>query len=275
MNFRQKLILSITIPLVLVVASAVIVQQYAMKKLTEALAGSGANVQAALASHQQVLWMSIGIMILTALTSGGVAYWLIRSALDPVITVTNVARVISEGRLKEAEKMIERIRYRERDEIGQLIEAFRIISTNVLETLDVIVERMQKMAEGDISEELTTHAKGDFEEILNSMRSAISNLKNLMLTVKDLALTLEKRADELTTITSEITEAVNQVAEAISQVSSEAQRQQVNITEVMESMNLTAELTQKPWMPLKSSVKLSTKFWKYQKKEKKKGGKLQ
>ncbi|MEO2151123.1 MAG: methyl-accepting chemotaxis protein, partial [Thermococcus sp.] len=245
MNFRRKLFMAIAIPLVLVVISAIIVQQIAMKQLTEALASSGASVQAALSTHRHILWMNVGIMILTALVSGGIAYRLMGSALEPVVEVTRVAGAISEGRLKEAEKMIERIRYHEKDEIGRLLDAFRVISTDVLETLELIAERMEKLAEGDISEELTAHAKGDFEDILNSMRSAIGNLKNLMLTVRELATTLEKRADELTRITAEISEAVNQVAEAISQVSVEAQRQQESITMVMDSVNLTADLSRK------------------------------
>ncbi|WP_297479631.1 HAMP domain-containing protein, partial [Thermococcus sp.] len=184
MNFRGKLLLAIAIPLILVLLSAIITQQLAMKELTRSLASSKASVQSALSSHEHVLWMSVGVMALTALASGGIAYKLIGSALEPVVEVTRVAGAISEGRLKEAERMIERIRYRERDEIGGLLEAFRVISTDVLETLELIAERMEKLARGDISEELTAHAKGDFEEILNSMRSAIGNLKNLMVTVK-------------------------------------------------------------------------------------------
>lgn len=145
MDFRRKLFMAIAIPLVLVVLSAIIVQQIAMKQLTGALASAGASVQAVLSSHRRILWMNIGIMALTALVSGGIAFKLMGSALEPVVEMTRVANAISEGRLKEAEQMIGRIRYRENDEIGRLLEAFKVISTDVLETLELIAERMENI----------------------------------------------------------------------------------------------------------------------------------
>ncbi|AEH24502.1 methyl-accepting chemotaxis protein [Pyrococcus yayanosii] len=261
MEFKRKLTLAIAIPLILVVLSAILVQQIATHNLASDLektiqavktetSASGTvtleeHLASALSKLRRTLWISIGVMAITAAVSGGVAYWLMKSALGPVIQMTRVAETIAEGRLKEAENLISRIKYFERDEIGKLLEAFKTISTDVLQTLEVITERMEKIAKGDIAEELTLHARGDFETILNAMRKTIGQLRSLMKTVKDLALTLEKRADELTRIATEITEAVNQVAEAIQQVSTEAQRQQESITMVMEGMNTTAEVSQK------------------------------
>lgn len=229
MKFSRKLTLSIFIPLVLVVITAIIIQNIAISDLYDNLektmeaVRAGASIQTvqstiefAKSQLKKTLWMSIGVMTIVAGVSGVIGFRIMNSVMKPVSEMAKVAEEIADGKLSHAGELISRIKYREKDEIGKLLEGFRAISTEVLQTLEVITDRMEKISKGDVTEELTLHAKGDFESILNSMRKTIVQLRNLMKTVRDLAVTLETRADDLARISSEITEAVNQVAEPYS-----------------------------------------------------------
>ncbi|ALM74625.1 methyl-accepting chemotaxis protein [Thermococcus barophilus] len=260
MRFVHRLTLAVILPLILIVSTGIIFQVFATKHLERDLQGtmeivsskvSGTDAAiiresmfSAVKRIEKTLWMGIGVFIIIAVVSGCVAYGYIKKLLTPIVEMTRVADAISKGEFTNARRLTDVIKYREKDEIGKLLEAFKVISEDILKTLILIQEKMERIAEGDISEELTAHGKGDLELILNSMRKTMSQLKKLLGTVRDLALVLEKRANELTSISNEITEAINQVAEAIQQVSIEAQRQQENISSIMEGMKRTVEISQ-------------------------------
>ncbi|WP_457753460.1 methyl-accepting chemotaxis protein [Thermococcus sp.] len=260
MEFKKRLIISLVLPIVLIITTEAVLQfiasyrleinlKHTMDVVTSKVSPQDAiviqnTISYAINDISRIMKLTLGASLIVAGISGAVAYTFMKKSMLPIIEMTKVAEAISLGKLNEAQNLTSRIRYSEKDEIGKLLLAFQTISRDILQTLRVIQEKMEKLAEGDISEELSAHSKGDLELILNSMRKTMSQLRELLGTIKGLALTLEKRADELTRITSEITEAVNQVAEAIQQVSIEAQRQQENINSIMEGMKRTVGISQ-------------------------------
>ncbi|NJE02514.1 methyl-accepting chemotaxis protein, partial [Thermococcus sp. JdF3] len=124
---------------------------------------------------------------------------------------------------------------------GALIKAFEAVGKDLVGTLNTIGEKLERLAEGDLSNGLTVEARGELQEIIQDLKDTTHKLKGLISEIVNVTNELDKRANILTQITTDVTEAINQVNEAVQQVSIEAQRQQENINEITEGMRFVSE----------------------------------
>ncbi|AIU69098.1 chemotaxis protein [Thermococcus eurythermalis] len=170
-----------------------------------------------------------------------IGYRNLQGTLEPLEALRDVAHALAEGRLSEVRKRLQQIHYIEDDEIGALIKAFEAVGKDLVGTLDTIATKLERLAEGDLSNGLTMEAKGELKEILEDLKNTTHKLKELIGQVVSITDTLEERANVLARIASDVTEAINQVNEAVQQVSVEAQRQQEHINEITEGMRFVAE----------------------------------
>ncbi|NJE54207.1 methyl-accepting chemotaxis protein [Thermococcus sp. 21S9] len=170
-----------------------------------------------------------------------VAYKILNDTLKPLEKLRDVAQALAEGRLSEVNRKLKQIRYLEDDEIGALIKAFEAVGKDLVGTLNAIATKLERLAEGDLSNGLSMEAKGELKEILEDLRDTTHKLKGLIGEIVAVTDELEKKANILAQISSDVTDAINQVNEAVQQVSIEAQRQQESINEITEGMRFVAE----------------------------------
>ncbi|AIU70937.1 chemotaxis protein [Thermococcus eurythermalis] len=182
-----------------------------------------------------------GIIVLIAVGVAVGVYKVLSDSLRPLEGLREVAQALAEGRLSEVRRKLQQIHYIEDDEIGALIKAFEAVGKDLVGTLDAIAGKLERLAEGDLSNGLTMEAKGELKEILEDLKNTTHKLKELIGQVVSITDTLEERANVLARIASDVTEAINQVNEAVQQVSVEAQRQQEHINEITEGMRFVAE----------------------------------
>ena len=180
-----------------------------------------------------ILAISAGIILL--------AYRLVSRSLKPLEVLRGVAVALAEGRLSDVSRELRKIHYIEDDEIGALIRAFEAVGKDLVGTLNAIGEKLERLAEGDLSNGLTVEARGELREIIQDLRDTTSKLKGLIGSIVSVTDRLEERANVLAQIASDVTEAITQVNEAVQQVSVEAQRQQEHINEITEGMRFVAE----------------------------------
>jgi len=195
------------------------------------------------ASKNLIFSLGLASLIAFGLVLAGVQY--LRKALKPIEELTNAAELIAEGRLEEAKELVGSIDYPYRDdEIGKLLTAFEAISRDVIGTLNGVIQKLERLAEGDLSNGLSVEAKGDLMEIITALRETSAKMRTLIGNIRHIGLLLDQQASELAQIAENVRGSMEQVGEAIEQVSVEAQRQQESINEITEGMRLVAQVTE-------------------------------
>ncbi|RKX46011.1 MAG: methyl-accepting chemotaxis protein [Thermotogae bacterium] len=199
------------------------------------------NVQEAL---KDTIFLTVVMALLAGVVAVVVSYKTISSALKPLEVLRTAANALAEGRLSEVKAKLSGIRYLEEDEIGALLKAFEAVSQDVVGTLQEITKKLERLAQGDLSNGLSLEARGELMQVVNSVKKMNEDMKELIGGILEVTDALEKKANVLTQIASDVTEAINQVNEAVQQVSHEAQRQQESINEITEGVRLVADVNQ-------------------------------
>ncbi|CAB50454.1 methyl-accepting chemotaxis protein [Pyrococcus abyssi] len=185
---------------------------------------------------------AVGFVIIVAILV--VIYKIASNTLAPLEKLKYAAQALAEGRLKQVSEYLKQIRYLERDEIGALIQAFEAVSKDLVGTLNAISKKLERLAEGDLSNGLTVEVRGELRDIIEDIRSVTETFRESIGSLVEMANDLEKRANALAQVSKDVTEAINQVNEAIQQVSIEAQRQQETINEITDGMRLVAQTSE-------------------------------
>ncbi|MFA4647633.1 methyl-accepting chemotaxis protein [Pyrococcus kukulkanii] len=184
------------------------------------------------------------ISVILAIAFVVVIYKVISSSLGPLVSLAYVAQALAEGRLSEVRERLAKIRYLENDEIGALIRAFEAVGKDMIGALQAISKRLERLAEGDLSNGLSVEVKGELREIIEDVKTVTKKLKETVGTLVEMTNELEKKANVLAQVANDVTEAINQVTEAIQQVSTEAQRQQETINEITEGVRLMSQVSE-------------------------------
>jgi methyl-accepting chemotaxis protein len=101
--------------------------------------------------HDTVMWWLWGMLVFAA-TAGMILAWLIASGITkPLHAITEVSGRIAAGDLSQS------IEIERRDEVGELADAFRKMSTALHHKADAAM----RIAQGDLSVELTASSDGD------------------------------------------------------------------------------------------------------------------
>ncbi|ASJ16094.1 chemotaxis protein [Thermococcus chitonophagus] len=193
---------------------------------------------------QKSALLTVAILIILAIAFIVIMYRIIASSLKPLISLADVAQALAEGKLSEVREKLSRIRYLENDEIGALIRAFEAVGKDMIGALQAISQRLERLAEGDLSNGLSVEAKGELREVIEDVKTVTQKLKETMGALVEMTNELEKKANVLAQVANDVTESINQVTEAIQQVSTEAQRQQETINEITEGVRLVSQVSE-------------------------------
>ncbi|AFK22143.1 methyl-accepting chemotaxis protein [Pyrococcus sp. ST04] len=188
--------------------------------------------------------ITVVFLVVLSLVFIAIMYKIIASSLRPLVGLAEAARALAEGRLSEVREKLAKIRYLENDEIGALIRAFEAVGKDMIGTLQAISKRLERLAEGDLSNGLTVEAKGELRDVIEDVKTVTQRLKETMGMLIDMTNELEKKANVLAQVANNVTESINQVTEAIQQVSTEAQRQQETINEITEGVRLVSQVSE-------------------------------
>ncbi|ALM75341.1 methyl-accepting chemotaxis protein [Thermococcus barophilus] len=218
----------------------IVVATVPLQELTALLIEPLSNV---ISSSRTVFYKGIAMSAVLVALMLVFVYKSVNSLLNPLIKLRRAAQALAEGRLKEVSNIVRNIKYLEKDEIGALIEAFEAVSKDVVGTLHAISEKLERLAEGDLSNGLSVEAKGELRDVIDDLKTVSEKLKSTIGEIVNVATLLEEKANLVTQIAEDVSNAINQVTEAIQQVSIEAQRQQENINEITEGMRLVAEVS--------------------------------
>lgn len=208
---------------------------------------SGATIEAINTTQhatRKAAYMITALILLLSAVIILVSYRLINSALQPLVVLGAAAQALANGRLREVREKLKEIRYLENDEIGMVIKAFESASKSMVATLQAISEKLERLANGDLTNGLSVEAKGELRRLIEDVKNMNERMKKLVGNIVSLTEKLDKHSTMLAQIASDVTEAITQVNEAIQQVSIEAQRQQENINEITEGVRLVAEVSE-------------------------------
>ncbi|MFA4667880.1 methyl-accepting chemotaxis protein [Pyrococcus kukulkanii] len=195
-------------------------------------------------STQKTALMLTGIILLISLAMIVISYRLIARSMKPLEQLRAIAQALADGKLSEVRERLAKIRYLESDEIGALIRAFEAVGKDMIGALQAISKRLERLAEGDLSNGLSVEAKGELREVIEDVKTVTEKLKETMGALVEMTNELEKKANVLAQVANDVTEAINQVTEAIQQVSTEAQRQQETINEITEGVRLVSQVSE-------------------------------
>ena len=157
-------------------------------------------------------------------------------------TIFGVAKLIKAAKMGQLS---------ERIEIGDTKGDYRDLRQGVNELLDSIIgplnvaaETVQRIANGDLTEKITDHYEGDFNNLKNSLNECIENLQSLVMEIQTTAEIVASTSQELASSAEEMNASTEQVSSAIQQISKGSQTQagQVEQTaKIMKDMAATVE----------------------------------
>lgn len=160
-----------------------------------------------------MLW-SLGLSsLLAALLGGAVTYWLGTTLAQPIQEMVAGATSLSVGNIDYA------ITYQNRDEIGQLASAFRLM----IDYQRQMADAARQIAQGDLSIDIEPKSADD--RLGHSFRRMIENLRNLIGDVQRNAEKVEKSSNSLLDVTQQAALAIGQITSAIEQVADGSQIQ--------------------------------------------------
>jgi len=129
------------------------------------------NKEEALAMVAPIINMILIIMIIIAVVAAGVALFMAKSIVNPIIAMANTARQLAEGNIDQ------KIEITSKDEIGLMGNAFSDMVNNLRLVIDDVVQVSQGLAKGDLSVIPQTYYKGDFMQIRLSLETSLMNLR--------------------------------------------------------------------------------------------------
>ena len=130
----------------------------------------------------------------------------------------------------------------------------------MLEPIDVLVHETEKVAGGDLTQQiLSIHSRDEFGKLSNSFEKMIAGLRTVLLQVADATNQVAASSEQLNANTEESAQAANQVASSIVKTSQGAQQQEKDIRHILvliekiatsvqnsaHNADLAAELTEK------------------------------
>ncbi|HRJ41912.1 MAG: Cache 3/Cache 2 fusion domain-containing protein [Caldilineaceae bacterium] len=153
-----------------------------------------------------MLWTLGLASLLAALLGGTFTYWLGTSLAKPIREMVVGATSLSMGNIDFA------VTYRNRDEMGQLANAFR----GMIEYQRAMADAARQIAQGNLS--IDIDPKSDEDQLGHSFRQMIENLRNVIGDVQRNAVQVEQSSNSLLGVTQQATVAVSQITSAIDQV---------------------------------------------------------
>ncbi len=201
--------------------------------LNQSIAQSVSAVSVDLASSIQEYSVTLLVsFIIAAIFSLIGAFHFTSMIVKPLKSLSKVATRISEGELENLD-----ISYYSKDEIGQSCDAMRNMSSSVHGYIEDLKRELLEVAEGDLCLQPSFEYKGAFQDLSNSLVSALAKVSGTLSTISQSADTVSSGAEQmasgaeaLSNGTSEQASAVEELAATINDISQEIKKNSENST---------------------------------------------
>lgn len=161
----------------------------------------------------------LGISILSVLI-----IFISRNITKPIIAVGQAAAQIARGNLEV------QLNFQQQDEIGRMAADFQ----RMVAYLSRMADSAQKIAEGDLTEEITPQSEKDI--LGNAFAKMVGNLRESVSQLTENAASLGAASEQLTSAANQAGQAVSQIATTIQQVARGTNEQTESITRTAASM---------------------------------------
>ncbi|WP_164919087.1 MULTISPECIES: methyl-accepting chemotaxis protein [Acutalibacteraceae] len=183
---------------------------------------------------QSAVWM-IAVMavfcVVFILTAAFSHLWLSREVSQPIQTIADVAREFSKGNLGL------RIDCRSQNEIGtissSLNAAFSLLKKDVCE----ISETLNRIADGDLTMEITQNYAGDFAPITDSYREILRKLNHTFEIIQSTSSQVDSGARQVSAAAQQLAQGATEQAASVEELSSSTQEISASIQETSEHIS--------------------------------------
>lgn len=118
-----------------------------------------------------------------------------------------------------------------------------VITRSVRRPVDEIRAALERVSQGDLSVDLKVDSKDEFGVVSQSIREAISKIKNLLAESKTIATSLASSSEELSSTTEEISRNLRSQTERASQIASAAEQMSQTVVDIAKNASNIAELS--------------------------------
>ena len=192
----------------------------------EAYAEVYAAEAASEAAVANLMTVTISIILAAAIIIAIVGILFSRTITNPIQTIANEAK-----KMADTGDLNIRASVKTKDEIGQMATSINAMLDNVAKPVKELSGVAEKIAEGDLRQEVNIQAKGDINGLIGSFSEMTNKLKNLIGDIRRGAQDTASAAEELSSSAEEVNASVEQTSSTIQQIADGSSRtsEQTNV----------------------------------------------
>jgi len=192
----------------------------------EAYAEVYAAEAASEAAVANLMTVTISIILAAAIIVAIVGILFSRTITNPIQTIANEAK-----KMADTGDLNIRASVKTKDEIGQMATSINAMLDNVAKPVKELSGVAEKIAEGDLRQDVNIQAKGDINGLIGSFSEMTNKLKNLIGDIRKGAQDTASAAEELSSSAEEVNASVEQTSSTIQQIADGSSRtsEQTNV----------------------------------------------
>lgn len=176
-------------------------------------------------------------VLLLAVVSGVLAFFLRRRIARPLSEMVTVATALSRGDLNAD------LQYHSKDELGTLADALRVTASSLQSYIHDISDKLGQMSRGDMRLSMDLRYEGDFTAIHDALKNIAATLNGTLLIISRTADQVNTGADQVSSASQSLASgaaeqaaAVEQLSASISNVSQQAEDNARSVQEANHSV---------------------------------------
>jgi len=181
-----------------------------------------------------------------------VAFFIARSISRPIGKIASDAK-----RMAETGDLNIRITVNTKDEIGQMAVSVNAMLDNIAKPVKQLSNVAEKIAQGDLRQEVNINAKGDINTLIGSFSEMTNKLKRLIGDIRRSAQDTASSAEELSSSAEEVNASVEEITSTIQQIADGSSRTSEQTNMVIDETKRAGEAATKGQQ---SAVEVSNKM---------------
>ena len=186
-----------------------------------------------------ILFYAISILLISVLyflTTKKVRN-VVSASLKPLEELSRVSEDVRNGKLGHSSG------YRAMDEIGSLCRALELSNDTIKEYIDDISENLEKVAQGDLTVEVTGDYVGDFAPLKDAINNIICSMKNAIQVISEASESVHTSAQNVQCGAGSLEEDVENVMEIVGNIEKQIDGVQNSFVESMNHVKEAGELS--------------------------------
>lgn len=186
-----------------------------------------------------ILFYAISILLISVLyflTTKKVRN-VVSASLKPLEELSRVSEDVRNGKLGHSSG------YRAMDEIGSLCRALELSNDTIKEYIDDISEKLEKVAQGDLTVEVTGDYVGDFAPLKDAINNIICSMKNAIQVISEASESVHTSAQNVQCGAGSLEEDVENVMEIVGNIEKQIDGVQNSFVESMNHVKEAGELS--------------------------------